>query len=291
MTRSPKRRARTGRYVPNFLDARSATWTYEKLYVFGDSYCDVGNLFAATKGAVPSAPYYNGRFSNGPIWVDHVARLLGVSLTPSLSGGTNYAFGGAWVTAPQPLPGGAFIPSVPQQVERYLRRHGGKADPNAMYILEGGGNDILATTTGSPQSLAYQIADRIVDCAIMLREAGAKHFIIPNLFDVGLLPAAEGNASFASAASTATNGFVNSLLALEYDPQEIQILRMDVFGLLNALQTDPAHFGFTDIATPCLTNARCADPDRTFFWDMHHPTEFGHVCLASTLENALATTL
>ena len=268
--------------------AQSTTPAYDNLYVFGDSYCDVGNLFIATGGAVPSAPYYNGRFSNGLIWVDHVAGFLGVPLAPSLSGGTDYAFGGAWVTAPQPLAGGAFIPSVRQQVELYLGGHGGEADPNAMYILEGGGNDILGTTTGSPQALAFKIAGRLVDCAIMLREAGARHFIIPNLFNVGLLPAAMGNASFATAASTATNEFVNSLLALEDNRQGVQILRMDVFGLLNAVQTDPTQFGFTDIKMPCLTTAPCAHPDRTFFWDMHHPTEFGHVCLAAAFENALA---
>ena len=32
----------------------------------------------------------------------------------------------------------------------------------------------------------------------------------------------------------------------------------------------------------------CADPDHTFFWDTHHPTEFGHAFFAVTLENALA---
>jgi outer membrane lipase/esterase len=279
---------RIGNSAPfDSLDVQRTTPAYDNLYIFGDSYCDVGNLFTATRGAVPSAPYYNGRFSNGLIWVDHIARSLGISLTPSMLGGTNYAFGGAWVTAPQPLLGRAFIPSVPQQVELYLSQQGGKADPNALYILEGGGNDILGTTTGSPHNLAYKIADRIVNCTIVLRQAGAKHFIIPNMFDVGLLPAAAGNASFASAASRATNEFVNSLLALEDNQQTIQIVRMDVFSLLNALQTDPASFGFTDIEIPCLTTARCADPERTFFWDMHHPTEFGHVCLAATLENAL----
>ena len=270
------------------LRAGRATPAYNNLYVFGDSYCDVGNLFTATGGSVPSAPYYKGRFSNGLIWVDHVARFLGLSsLTPSLLGGTNFAFCGAWVMASQPLLGKSLIPSVPQQVELYLRRHRGKADPNSIYILEGGGNDILGAKTGSPLSLGYAIAARIVDCALKLRQAGARHFIIPNLFDVGLLPAAAGKKTFASAASAATNRFVNSLLTPEYNQRGVQFLRMDVFGLLNALQTDPTRFGFTDIETPCLKTAQCADPDRTFFWDEHHPTEFGHVCLAATLENAL----
>src|SRR5271156_6305416 len=105
--------------------ARAATPSYDALYVFGDSYCDVGNLFLATGGAEPPAPYYNGRFSNGPIWIEHVAGGLGLPMAPSLAGGTDYAFGGAFATAPQPIPGGGTIPSVPQQVGLYLSQHGG----------------------------------------------------------------------------------------------------------------------------------------------------------------------
>ena len=66
--------------------AHATTPTYDALYVFGDSYCDVGNLFALTGGAEPAAPYYNGRFSNGPIWLDHVAGFLGVPLKASALG-------------------------------------------------------------------------------------------------------------------------------------------------------------------------------------------------------------
>lgn len=267
------------------MAAQAATPSYSNLYVFGDSYCDVGNLFAATGGALPAAPYYNGRFSNGPIWLDHVAGYLGLPLTASLLGGTDYAFGGAWVTAPESVTG---VPSVPQQVELYLSQHGGKADPKALYILEGGGNDILNTTTGSPDALGYQIAVGIAESEVLLRQAGARHFLIPNLFNVGLLPAAAGNVDFAAAASTATNKWEDELLMVEELQQDVDILRIDVFSLLNAVETDPTHFGFTDVTDPCLTTAVCSDPDHTFFWDIHHPSEFGHAFFAVTLENALA---
>jgi phospholipase/lecithinase/hemolysin len=202
-------------------------------------------------------------------------------------GGTDYAFGGAWVTAPQPIQGG-FIPSVPQQVELYLSQHGGKADPQALYIIEGGGNDILGTTSASPSALAYQIAVGIAESELLLRQAGAKHFVIPSLFNVGLLPAAAGNVAFATAASIATNKYVKELLAAEQALQGIHILRMDVFSLINAVGKDPTHFGFIDITNPCLTTMLCADPDHTFFWDTHHPTVFGHAFFAVTLENVLA---
>jgi outer membrane lipase/esterase len=265
--------------------AWSATPTYDNLYVFGDSYCDVGNIYAATSGAVPPAPYYNGRFSNGPIWLDHVAGFLGVPLTASLLGGTDYAFGGAWVTAPQAITG---VPSVPQQVGLYLLRYGGKADPNALYVIEGGGNDILDTTTGSPIALAYQIALGIVASEQMLRQAGARHFVIPNLFNVAILPAAAGNTAFATAASTAANQYLGELLESEEHLSGVHILRMNVFSLMNAVGKAPTHFGFSDVTNPCLTASVCADPDHTLFWDTHHPTVFGHSFFAVTLENVMA---
>ena len=271
------------------LAAMAVTPTYDALVVFGDSYCDVGNLFALTEGAEPAAPYYNGRFSNGPIWLDHVAGFLGVPLKAYVSGGTDYAFGGAWVTHPQTITG---VPSIPEQVELYLQQHQGKADPKALYILEGGGNDILDTTSGSPEALGKEIAEGIARSELQLREAGARHFVIPDLFNVGLLPTAAGNVSFAKAASSAADKWLDEFLGFEQLLEGVHIIRMDVFRLLNAVVTDPTHFGFTDITDPCLTIAItttvCADPDHMLFWDTHHPTEFGHAFFAVTLENVLA---
>ncbi len=273
------------------LATQAASPTFTNLYIFGDSYCDVGNVFIVTKGADPAPPYYNGRFSNGPLWVDHVAGFLGLpALKPSLAGGTDFAFAGAEVTAPDVTAAGT-IPSVPQQVALYLQSVGGKADPGALYIIEGGGNDILDATGGSPQELGYQIALGIAESELELRQAGARNIVIPDLFNVGLLPAGQVNAAFASAATAATNEWLNRLLAAEDFLEGIQITRINVFDLLNAIQKDPTHFGFTNITTPCITPGTttvCADPDHTFFWDVEHVTEFGQGFFAVTAENAFS---
>jgi len=265
----------------------AATPSYDAIYVFGDSYCDVGNLFLATGGAEPAAPYYNGRFSNGPIWIEHVAGGLGLPMVASIAGGTDYAFGGAWVTEPQSVTG---VPSVPQQVESYLVQTNGKADPNALYVIEGGGNDILDTTSGSPDQLGFQIATGIAESELALRRAGARHFVIPNLFNVGLIPVGQANATFDLAAVLAANKYLNEFLALEQFLEGIHILRLDVFSLMNSLENDPSHYGFTNITAPCLTTPTtvCSDPDHTFFWDVHHPTEFGFDLFAVTMEVVLA---
>ncbi len=269
------------------IAARAASPGYDAIYVFGDSYCDVGNIYAATGGKTPlSPPYFSGRFSNGPIWVEHVAGAWGLPMKASLLGGTDYAVGGAYVTNAQVTPQGT-IPSVPQQVEEYLSQHGGHADPNALYIIEGGGNDILGATGGSPQQLGYQIAVGISGSELLLRRAGAANFLIPDLLDVGQLPAAKANASFATAASVATNQALDVLLKFEDLLEGVRIHRLNVFDLFHAVAADPTHFGFTDITDPCLNPAPCSDPDHTLFWDVEHPTEFGHAFFAVAVETKL----
>jgi phospholipase/lecithinase/hemolysin len=269
------------------IAANATAPAYDAIYVFGDSYCDVGNIFILTGS--PAAPYFNGRFSDGPIWVDHIASARNLPMTPALAGGTDYAFGGAHATGPVPTPAGN-IPSIPQQVLLYLSQHGGKADPNALYVIEGGGNDIIDATGGSPQQLGFQIALGISTAELLLRRAGAKHFLIPDLLDTSLLPIAKPNAAFAHQATLAANKSLDNLLFIEQLIQGIRIRRLDVFSLFQSVAADATHFGFTNITTPCFdgVNPPCADPAHTLFWDAIHPTVFGHSFFAVLVEAALS---
>jgi phospholipase/lecithinase/hemolysin len=273
------------------IAAHATTPTFDAIYVFGDSYCDVGNILIATKGTTPpSPPYFNGRFSNGPIWVDHIASARNLPMTPSLAGGNDYCVGGAHATGPVPTPGGP-IPSVPQQVGLYLSQHGGKADPKALYIILGGGNDIIdANGVGNPQQLGFQIAFAISTSELLLRQAGARNFLIPNLFDIGIIPSAQAHAAFARQATLATNKSLDDLLFVEQLLQGIRIRRTNVFNLFESIVADATHFGFTNITTPCFDGVHlpCTDPDHTLFWDHDHPTVFGHSFFAVLTEGALS---
>lgn len=263
--------------------------SYSALYAFGDSAVDVGNAYIATGGQFAAPPYFTGRFSNGPIWVEHLAGSLGLTIAPSLAGGTDYAVGGAEVTAPVPF-GTLIIPDVPQQVEEYLLQHGGKADSHALYVLEGGANDILsAGSSSNPGTLGFQIAEGLAESEVLLRQAGARHFLIPNLINIAYLPAAAGNATFAAAATTATNKSLDVLLALEAHLQGVTIRRVNAFRLANAIVTAPTHFGFANVTTPCLTGTVvCADPDHTLFFDAEHLSEFGQSDFAVEALDALS---
>src|SRR5262245_65983712 len=68
---------------------------FSEVIVFGDSISDTGNGYIFTGGFAAGPPYFDGRFSNGPVWVEALAQELGLPVpTPSLNGGTNYAIGG-----------------------------------------------------------------------------------------------------------------------------------------------------------------------------------------------------
>ena len=75
------------------LSASATPWN--ALVVFGDSLSDAGNAFALSGGLFPPSPPYAERFSNGPVAAEYLAGHLGVPLTRSSAGGTDFAVAGA----------------------------------------------------------------------------------------------------------------------------------------------------------------------------------------------------
>jgi len=281
--------------VLSLVAATAAARAQSAIYVFGDSYSDVGNdYYVSSLAGDPtplSPPYYMGRFSDGPLWIEHLASSYGITLTPSEEGGTDYAFGGAELLAPVSTPLGP-IPSVEQQVAEYLEAHGGKSDPHALYVLTGGGNDILnAIGTGaSPVALGTQIGATLGALELALRAAGARHFLLPNLLNVGLLPAAAADSEFAKEATLAANAVLQKLGHTPPYAVGVDLAQPDVYLLFAAIVQFPRFFGFTNIVTPCLnvsTLSVCSDPEQTLWWDVEHPSELAEWYLAFLAEASL----
>jgi len=148
------------------------------------------------------------------------------------------------------------------------------------------------SASNSTHPICRRFALGLSESELLLRRAGAKHFLIPNLLDVGQLPGAAADRSFATAATVATNNALNLFLGFEELIEGIFIRRVDTFSLFHNIDADATHFGFTNVTTPCLTQGMvvmvCTDPDHTLFWDAEHPTEFGHSLFAVAAEASLA---
>lgn len=263
--------------------------TYSNVYFFGDSLSDTGNVYTASGGAIPAAPYYNGRFSNGPLWVETVASGLGFAgaANPFLQGGNNYAWAGAFTGTgglADPVLG---IPTGLQtQVAGYWATTHLSADANALYVVEIGGNDlygIASTFSGlSPADYAARLAgaqlavSNLLFSLNFLIDHGARNFLIGNVPNLGVTPLASGFQVAASDVTTQYNNLLAAALAgLGGNPN---IVELDLFNLVTDLvadaQTGGQTYGMSNGTTPCILDlSTCGD---SVFFDPQHPTTQVH---------------
>jgi phospholipase/lecithinase/hemolysin len=267
--------------------ASTLTDKYTSFWVFGDGYSDNGNLFAATGGAAPaSPPYFNGRFSNGPVWNEGI----GADFAFAGASSANFAFGGATaVTNGDPIPDlllqiGLFNATVPPVAQ----------GTRPLASLWFGANDILNAidgAVGESATLAAAIAaaNAVGLGVLSLKALGIEDFAVWNLPDLGAAPrfaAQPSNAQLASDATDAFNARLDIVLA-DLRGDGLQVNEIDTFSLFAAVVDDPAAFGFDDATTSCLVSGPsvCANPTGLFYFDPIHPTAAAHALLEDTFED------
>jgi phospholipase/lecithinase/hemolysin len=253
---------------------------FSQIVAFGDSLSDTGNDYFLSGNTSPpsSLGYDNGRFSNGPVWVEDLAAKLGLAApTPSLLGGTNYAYGGATAG-----PVNTGVPDLAQQVQSYLQT-AKTADPKALYTVWMGANDIF----GGVQDTAAT-ANYVASAVQTLLNAGAKTVLVPNLPAQGLTPyglslGASGSAALTSLDVAFNANLAADLAALRIANPNASILSIDTYGLLTRALQDPGEFGYTnttDEAVLALQQNPNINPNQYVFWDDVHPTATGHRYIA-----------
>jgi phospholipase/lecithinase/hemolysin len=279
----------------------------DQLYIFGDSLSDTGNTFNVTGGLTdptkatpPDPPFFQGRFSNGQVWVDYVGDQLGLS--PTLfstlqtrtipTQGINYAFGGASSGKGNLVVPNAPLPGVLEQVQAFaqpLLTSNQKADPKAVYAVWGGGNDFLFSNLSD----SSQIVKNILDSVTLLAQVGAKNILVFNLPDLGKIPFAyaRGVSSQLTVLSTSYNSSLATGIAnLRTNPAftGVNIIPVDINSLFNRVIASPEEFGFKNVTTPCVIGdlnniaSVCNNPDDYLFYDAVHPTTNAHKLIAAT---------
>jgi len=290
--------------------------TFSDVVIFGDSLSDTGNtqmLYAGFGYAVPdpSQPYYNGRFSNGLIWTDYLAAGLGQTgdAKSYLLGGNNYAYAGARTTGNTP----SLSDPIPATLFQTQAIWGGthlSADPNALYVLVAGGNDMRDARSLAPGSSTLEVSYRQLsaDAAIanlkgslgILAQRGAQHVLISTLPDLGATPEAlAGGASFVAASTDATNRFnalVPNLVAYG-STLGLDITLLDMAAVAATIRADTvlnggATYGFTNAFYPCagFTGSLGASCDVSLFSDGLHPSSRAHQMIADAAFSALGVT-
>lgn len=287
--------------------ASAFTNPFSGIVSFGDSLSDLGNTVDEFDGLTDGENFlynetgYNnlfydvGRWSNGSVWVEHLASSLGLPALARNDGtgsnltGTNFAWGGSTSgTGESDL----IVDNLQTQIAHYLTilNTAGTGQPDVattLFTVWSGGNDVIDDVTGARSITPQEVADNIGTAISTLYGAGGRSFLVPNLPPLGDKPNFL-NTSYEAPADAFVSAY-NPLLeaelsALEVQFSDIQIIRLDVYTLFSSILADPMAFGFTNVTDQSYTaNASLPDkgsvvpdPDNYLFWDGTHPTRIGH---------------
>jgi phospholipase/lecithinase/hemolysin len=287
--------------------AQQPTPAFSQIVLFGDSLSDTGNVRERTgsaSGGLVDYPshtfnFSNGRFTNdngcdpsGTIylgtWHEQLAQtFLGLPpATHSLGGGTNYAFGGATtnngtheeVAVSTPFGDVSItVDDMGKQMDDYLAAH--PIDPNALYIVWGGANDLRNDDSAANVTATAARATALVG---RLANGGAQYIMVPNLPPLGDIPRYLSDPATVRSKNIASanyrqelNADLDTLLGnLAVEGLTPTIYRPDVWASTLRVFSNGAQYGFTNTFSPAQNNN--VQPDHYLFWDDVHPTTAGH---------------
>lgn len=309
--------------------ANAANSPYSQFVTFGDSLSDAGNFPDADGPVMGANPVGGMRFTNrtGPTYANDnteyagqvapqvLANRLGLQSLPStpilpelLTGnpdGTNYAVGGyrsdqildSIVTTSTVAVSGV----APRSRPGYLVENP-RVDPNALYYLNGGANDIFQLFQSGRLVTMAQAAGNMVSAVGALQNAGARYIVISDLPDVGSTPLGNSLPGVGLLLNGLSDAF-NANLADGLQAQGGNYVLLNNRLLLSEVRSDLARFGFDpaiDQTSVCFDGGNCrldptyglgtanADPNRLLFNDAVHPTTAVHQISADYIYSILA---
>jgi phospholipase/lecithinase/hemolysin len=255
--------------TPAWADRDTAQFT--SITVFGDSLVDAGNLYLSNGGTRPDSNlgYFQNRFTNGFDYPDLLSiDLFGVPTTPSLQGGGNFAYGGARV-----VDTGDVIPDLLAQLGAF-QQSGRGIDPDGIYILNFGGNDVFGAkgffgaegaigTYPTISSYLQAAAELYVSGVQTLNDLGARNILFTDFPLAG------------DPLTTEANGYLNTALAGLTLDADTDLLFYSLSDFNSRVLTNPASFGLpqqrTD--TTCIAaGAQTSGCVGIFSFDGIHPT-------------------
>ncbi|MGZ3411619.1 MAG: SGNH/GDSL hydrolase family protein [Xanthobacteraceae bacterium] len=199
--------------------------------------CDTGDtnfnnkIIGAINDGGTGAPVGVGKMNT-----EYLADKLGLTSKPvNQTGGTNYAISGSLsntFNGAGNLNQNTLLPSTASQMAVYLSTHGNVADPNALYLISSGGNDItlsknttLFPTPPDQQTFLTNQAMALAKAIQLLQNAGARDIMVNGLQGSGTLPV-----SF------------TSMLFSDLTTLGVKFVANDIAGLITQVENNPAAF-------------------------------------------------
>lgn len=275
---------------------------FSRVYVFGDSLSDTGNLASVT-GPFPAPPFFMNRVSNGQVAVEILAARLGLDAEASLhligpEIGSNYAVAGARAADDDPI-------DLNAQLIAFQVNNGFVAPSDALYVMFLGGNDVRdardEASLADARAIVKAAAAEIGNAIETLAEAGAQHFLPVNAPNIGVIPetrieAAEtGDPKLIKRARRLSKLYrkeLHHIVGHLNGDDEIEIVEFDLFKFLQRLLRKADKLGFSNTTDPCfftqqlMFNPDCnfgANFDQFVFFDEIHHTARVHALVGEAM--------
>lgn len=230
----------------------------ERLVVFGDQLSDTGRV-----GGVAEA--------DNTLWVEDLADLLFIEtpepydpvLNPT---GLNFSQVGATTVGDTPFDNGH------EQIDLYQSAFlgGGQRIPeNTLIVLWFGLNDILQNEDTAP------VVDGIASLLTRLVNAGAERILLPTMIPLGRTPDKNSDVATWNAIASSFNAAIDSRLrTFQGIFRDIEIIRVDVYGLFEDIVAAPASYGILDYTSASSFSASA--PETSLWWSLVSPTSLAH---------------
>ena len=278
---------------------------FSKTVFFGDSLTDAGYFRPLLIQTIGPNGAMIGQFTTNPgyVWSQYLADYYGsnaraawtgnTTASPTRADGNNWAVGGAR-NGTDALGGLGYTPSLASQYAAY-RAAGNAVDPNALYTIWGGANDLFAVQANPAQ--AQQIIGGAVAAQVglvgALTQAGAQYILVPTIPDIGLTPASRAGGAVGMAQGTALTNTYNNALFGALAQNSLRVIPVDTFHFLQEVVASPTEYGITNVSgvacSPLVQggNSLFCSPTSLvpggasfLFADGVHPTQAAHRALA-----------
>lgn len=310
-----------------FATADATSKTHAKsIFVFGDSLSDTGmphGAYAYThKQAPPASPqkYWRGRWSNGPIWADYIARWMNVSLTSfAVAGATAqnlYGDNATWISYGVEVP----LQNLPQEIgifSQYLASNPNVSMTSSICIVVAGVNDlgwltsnldVVFNQTALAEFIGSLVGNILGSASTLATQFNCSGVVVSNLAALQLTPIffntpgsdllepvvvdiiTSINEALASGVVDLRAQFKNSTLT--------SIALYDMYSMMPKVVSNCSSYHLSNCTSRCLSTSPyemesgpssttnytvssiCPNPNKFLFWDELHPTSYAHEMFA-----------
>ncbi|PJG58361.1 SGNH/GDSL hydrolase family protein [Aeromonas cavernicola] len=233
---------------------------FSRIVMFGDSLSDTGKMYQKMKGYLPSSPpYYNGRFSNGPVWLEHLRDdyFPGLLLANEAEGGATavaynkLGWGNIWAWDPKYQ----VINNLDYEISQFLNKD--KFRPDDVVVIWVGANDYLAYGWTKNRDVDRVITTiRLAANRLVLN--GAKHIVLLNLPDLSRTPSAV-SMKIVESMRQVSRYHNQRLLNLTRELAPLNIVKLfAVDQQFDEMMQNPQQFGLSDTQHACY--------DGSYWW-------------------------